>query len=770
MTINQDAFQKAMNLGHSAAWDQMWDQAARYYRQALDLMPDSPKALTSLGLALFEMQYFDEAMVLYQRAARVAPNDPVSIEKMARIYERQGKMEEGINAFMQAAELHLKARNAEKAIENWINVVNLQPEHLMARTRLAMIYERLGRKSEAVTGYLATASLLQRTGDLTKAMQVVEYALQINPENSDAQQWLVMLRNNQQLPRPSRPQGAVASVRMAEVRRLDMGTQAGDQAMNPIQEARQKSLVELAGLLFDQAENVLAAPQPRGLGSLKGTDSLTLSQAETTQVILHLGQAIDSQTKGQDEQAIAELERVMEIGLSNPAAFYDLGFLHADRNGPKALKFLQKAVRNNTYALGSYLLMGKLYTDEQNWRDGAIAYLQALRLADAETVLPELAGELNQAYEPVIEAQMQQNDEAMQKTLCDTIPKQLMRPDWRNYLKSARAQLPPQPKGSPPMPLAELMTEPGSGTVIEALAMVRELGERGKYYTALEEAYWVLSSAPTYLPLHIQIGELLLQEGFAQEAVDKFMLVAELYNLRGETSQAVNQLVRLVQMAPMDLTVRGKLIEFLVANGREAEAIQQYMDLADIYYHLAELDMARNTYTSALRLAQQSKVDRSWTKQLLFKIADIDMQRLDWRQAVRVFEQIRTIEPMDPSARLQLVDLNFRMGGDALAYTEIDNYTSLLENSNKRKLAIEFMNKLVAERPEKMELRKRLSDLYVRNGQVDMAVEHLDAIADAYLTTGNRQAAMNMLLTIIALNPPQVAEYQYALSQLRSGN
>jgi tetratricopeptide (TPR) repeat protein len=194
------------------------------------------------------------------------------------------------------------------------------------------------------------------------------------------------------------------------------------------------------------------------------------------------------------------------------------------------------------------------------------------------------------------------------------------------------------------------------------------------------------------------------------------------------------------------------------------------MDLADIYYHLAELDMARNTYTSALRLAQQSKVDRSWTKQLLFKIADIDMQRLDWRQAVRVFEQIRTIEPMDPSARLQLVDLNFRMGGDALAYTEIDNYTSLLENSNKRKLAIEFMNKLVAERPEKMELRKRLSDLYVRNGQVDMAVEHLDAIADAYLTTGNRQAAMNMLLTIIALNPPQVAEYQYALSQLRSGN
>jgi hypothetical protein len=69
-----------------------------------------------------------------------------------------------------------------------------------------------------------------------------------------------------------------------------------------------------------------------------------------------------------------------------------------------------------------------------------------------------------------------------------------------------------------------------------------------------------------------------------------------------------------------------------------------------------------------------------------------------------------------------------------------------------------------------MELRKRLADLYVRNGQVDLAVEHLDAIADSYLTTGNRQASMNMLLTIIALNPPNVAEYQYALSKLRAGN
>jgi hypothetical protein len=36
MAGRMDVFQQAMNQGHSAAWDQLWDRAAGYYRQALD--------------------------------------------------------------------------------------------------------------------------------------------------------------------------------------------------------------------------------------------------------------------------------------------------------------------------------------------------------------------------------------------------------------------------------------------------------------------------------------------------------------------------------------------------------------------------------------------------------------------------------------------------------------------------------------------------------------------------------------------------------------
>ncbi len=44
-----DEFQLAMNQGHSAAWDQLWERAAIYYRQALNLQPNNPQDQPGLG-------------------------------------------------------------------------------------------------------------------------------------------------------------------------------------------------------------------------------------------------------------------------------------------------------------------------------------------------------------------------------------------------------------------------------------------------------------------------------------------------------------------------------------------------------------------------------------------------------------------------------------------------------------------------------------------------------------------------------------------------
>lgn len=772
MTGNQDTFHKAMNQGHSAAWDQDWSAAAKYYRAALEISPENPQALTSLALALLEMQDVAGALTMYQRAAAAAPEDPVPVEKTARIYERLGKNDAAIKASLQAAELYLKGRDVEKAIQNWVQVLSLQPENVPARSRLATVYDKMGRKAEAVSEYLSLASVMQTSGDLPRAAQLVQYSMQLLPDSVDANAAIQLLQSNLALPRPQRPRGTVTGpIRADDVKKLAPAAPEEPDTPDPVAEGRQKALVELAAMLFEQPDDQVGGQVARrGITALtRGTGSLSLplDSADRTRILLHLSQTIESQTQGNDAQAAEELSRAVEIGLNKPAALYDLGMLLAERDPSAALRHLQTAVKHPNYALASYLILGKLHRAAGRIVDATQCYIQALRLADVETVMPEHADELSQLYEPMIEAQEREpNAETLEK-ICDSVSTQLMRPNWRRYLKTARQQLPMESPSSPPLPLAEMLLESRSTQVVEALANVRRLSGMSKLQSAMEEAFHALQFAPTYLPLHIQIGELLAKEGRVPDAVHKFMLVAQLYNLRGEAIQAIRLLERVLQLAPMDLSVRSQLIELLTAQGRMDDAIQQYMDLAGIYYSLAELDMARQTYISALRLAQQSPSGRDWPVKIMTQIADIDMQRLDLRQAHRMFEQLRTLQPDNADHRRQLIDLNLRMGQESAATTELDGYLALLEGAGKRTQGIPFMQNLLAEYPERLELRKRLADLYVRNGDIDLAVNELDALADGLINRGNRAGAIAIVQAIIGLNPVNIADYQLVLKELR---
>lgn len=770
MTGNQDAFQKEMNSGHSAAWDQDWKQAASHYQAALAISPEHPQALSSLALALLELQDVEGALGMYQRAAAAAPDDPVPTEKMSRIYEGQNRIELAVKAGLHAAEVYLKNRDVEKALQNWSQVLSMMPANATARTRLATIYDKLGRKADAVKEYLALASIMQAEGNLPRAAQLVQYSIQLLPDSVEANAAVQLLQSNLQLPRPERPRGGTGPIKSKEVKHLPSVEPEEPATPDPITEARQKALVELAAILFDQPDDQPVGGQVarRGITALtRGTGGLSLDQGDRTRILLHLSQAIESQTQGNDAQAAEELSRAVEIGFTRPAILFDLGALLVNIDPPAALRHLQASVKHPDYALGSYLLLGKLHRAAGRSVDAAQAYIQALRLADVQTVAPIYADELSQLYEPMIEAQEREpNMETLDK-ICDSVEKQLVRPSWRRYLKTARQQLPMESPNSPPLPLAEMLLESRSTQVVEALANVRRLSAQSKLQSAMEEAFHALQFAPTYLPLHIQIGELLAKEGRTQEAVLKFMLVSQLYNLRGEATQAIRLLERVLQLAPMDLSMRSQLIELLTAQGRMDDAIQQYMDLAGIYYSLAELDMARQTYTSALRLAQQSPSGREWPVKILTSIADIDMQRLDLRQAHRMLEQVRTLQPDNADIRRQLIDLNLRMGQDSAAMTELDGYLSLLETSGKRTAGIPFMLSVVADYPERLELRKRLADLYVRNGEIEKAVSELDTLADGLVNRGNRAGAIAIVQAIIGLNPPNVADYRQVLQELR---
>lgn len=791
MAGRQDIFQDAINKGHSAAWDQQWDQAARFYRQALDEFPNHPNALSSLGMALFEMKDYEEALKVYRKASQISPEDPLTAEKIAQVCERLGQVPECIQVSLKAADLFLKARDMEKAVHNWNRILRLDPDHLGAHSRLATVFERAGRKNDAVNEYLAMAAVMQQSGVVEKATQVVEYALKLVPGHPRAQEAFQNLKLGKPLSKPLRPQGTspfqsqTGSLSGGNPdRRMDKLQIAAKESaathppkaeqpqVDPITEAKQKCLIQMADLVFEQNEETNPGQVARrGLQTImRGTGTVSMEQTEKNKIILHLSQAVDAQTHGEDHGAVEDLEKAVGAGLDHPAVYYDLSLLRFQQQRfDLALKYLSHSVKHPDYALASHLLLGYTYRNLNQPIQAGVEFLQALKYADTRSISPAQSEELLQLYEPLLEEQSKSTDEEASLKLCDSVAEQLNTPKWRENLERAREQLPEQLPGSPPIPLAEMFLELHSHQIIESIAKVRALSNRGMYRTAMEEAFFALQFAPTYLPLHIQIGDMLVKEGMVQEAIQKYTVVANTFNSRGEFAQTTTLLRKVVHLAPMDLAARSRLIDQLTSQGLIAEALKEYIDLAEIYNRLAELDMSRKTLANALRLSQQSPNYRQVSTEILNRIADIDMQRLDWKQAIRSYEQIRAIDPGNMKARSNLIDLNLRLGQDSTAMSELDSYIAYLETTGQQNRMIPFLVGLLDERPGYLELHQRLAEMYRQAGMLQEAVAEFDRVGDLLMDAGNRTGTIAVIQTIISLNPPNVEDYRSVLEKLQAG-
>jgi tetratricopeptide (TPR) repeat protein len=666
--------------------------------------------------------------------------------------------------------MYLKAREAEKAIENWLRVVQLNPENINARSRLAMIHEKTSQVKQAINEYLALASIVQNNGNPQKATELLEHAGLLEPANAEIRQALAYVKAGKMLPKPMRPKGGTGPLRMAAVKKeLETPKQRVEQSPDPIAEGRQKALQVLAEVLFDLSDESSEAQARRGLQSImKNTGQLSMQGSEQTNILLHLSQAIDAQTKNQDAAAADEIEGAIENGFKHPAAYFSLGMLRSNtERAESALRSLQQCVKHNDYALAARLLSGQTLLKLNRVKEAAGEYMEALKIADTAVVDPQQVDSIQQLYEPLIESLSRDNDEKALTKVCENVEKMVMRANWRQHLVKTREGMPKSDSGQA-LPLAEVVIQAQSSNVIEAMNLVNQLARSNHLRSAMDEAFHALAYAPTYLPLHILIGDLLIREGRTPEAISKLTTVANSYSVRGEASQATNLLKRIIQLSPMDLTARSRLIEQLTARGQVNEAISEYFDLADIYYRLAELDMARKTYTTSLRLAQQPNANHNWNVQILQRMADIDMQRLDWKQATRVFEQIRTLRPDDAAVRQNLIELNLRLAQIPQAQAELEAFISYLESNSRSHETIPFIQTLMAEYSDQVVLRRALADELHKAGRTTEAIAELDIVGDKLMETNDTAGTVEVVNRILSMNPPNADEYRALLDKLRS--
>jgi DNA-binding SARP family transcriptional activator len=167
-------------------------------------------------------------------------------------------------------------------------------------------------------------------------------------------------------------------------------------------------------------------------------------------------------------------------------------------------------------------------------------------------------------------------------------------------------------------------------------------------------------------------------------------------------------------------------------------------------------------------MAQQLSTGNGWSLKILHMMGDIDLSRLDQRRALRVYEQIRSLDPNDDKARRHVIDLNLRVGQEDQAAKELDSYLEHLVNSGRGPEALSLLEELAREHPGKQALHSRLAEAYKAAGRKADAIAQYDALGEIQLDAGQVEDAIRSIEAIVALDPPDVEGYRELVRNLRS--
>ncbi|MBN1246820.1 MAG: tetratricopeptide repeat protein [Anaerolineae bacterium] len=736
MAGNSLRFEEAMQKANDFGWAEEWDAAVKLYQRALSEFPDSDSALIGYAWALLNNEQLDEALEVYEHLTKVIPTDPGPYERSAEILEQRGQDKSAANAYIEAAHRYAKQGLGARQMTALESTVRLRPQDKDAWNTLLQLYRVQDERQKAVHAAIWLSYLLQDE-DRDRAIGLCREVQAFAPQDPRMGQMVILLQSNRRIPKPP-PIGSEEEIVIdSDLDAVDAQQDGG----TPVEMARQRALTKLAESIFAEDRTTRRGPSEMAVDVL-------------------ISRAVDAQTRGDVEVAIQHYEELLDTGLSMSSIHFNLGLLYKEQmRFDEAIAHFEASKSDPEYVLGSHFSLGECYQAQGEFQEALGHFLEAVKVVDIATIEREHVDDLIRVYEGLAQNLVNTGEPQRAEQVSEMLVEFLGRRGWEDSAVKARKRLDDLARMGTVLSLAELISLPGSEDILRSIARVQEYQRRNRIYLALEEIFQALSVTPDYLPLHHLLGILLRDNGHLEEATQKFLTVAETYEIRGQFPQALATYELILDISPLNIPVHRRVVEVLTQHGRIDDALLQYLQMADAYYQLAQPEQARDAYTEALRLAPRGTADRGWQTRILHRMADLDVQRLDWLAAIEDNEDILRISPDDERAHLALYRLYPRTNRPHLGIAALDKLIKRYLSNHKVTKALTILEDLVASDPESIPLRVRIAQLYLNLGRRDEALHHLDVLGDLQLEAGYRDAAIKTIEAMLALNPANREAY-----------
>ena len=148
----------------------------------------------TVGDAYAAQGFTVKGIAMYKKISKLKPSLE-SVLKLAELYTQQGLFNDARAQYLQVAEEFLRAGELEQSVRIFQKILEMDPDNVQMRVRLAEVYIRLGKKEDAWQIFSAAADTLRNRGSLQAAEEILQRMLALDPANPQA----LMLRGRNAL-------------------------------------------------------------------------------------------------------------------------------------------------------------------------------------------------------------------------------------------------------------------------------------------------------------------------------------------------------------------------------------------------------------------------------------------------------------------------------------------------------------------------------------------------------------------------------------------
>jgi len=139
----------------------------------------------NVGEAYASQGFTVKAIAMYKKLSKLKTSTECVL-RLAELYTQQGLFNDARAQYLQVAEDFLKSGQVEQAIRIFQKTLEMDPDNVPMRVRLAEAYMRMGKKDEAWKLLTAAAESLRSKGQLAAADEILQRMLKLDPENNYA--------------------------------------------------------------------------------------------------------------------------------------------------------------------------------------------------------------------------------------------------------------------------------------------------------------------------------------------------------------------------------------------------------------------------------------------------------------------------------------------------------------------------------------------------------------------------------------------------------